>query len=115
MPNMKLTSMKLDPKAMEEKYKGDTMPVERAMYPWGLQVNLDNDALETLGLTKLPAVGKPMMLVARVDVTSVSENETQDGGKKRSNRSVSLQITEMALGPDEKGDEPKAQDALYKK
>lgn len=113
MPDMKLTNMKMDPKAREEKY-ASSVAMDAPVYPWGLEVRLDEDALELLGLTKLPQVGKPMMLIARVDVTSVSEqkNVSEDKGTHK-HRSVSLQITDMALAPDEKGDEPAAQDVLY--
>lgn len=112
MPDMKLTNMKIDPKKREEKY-ASTVAMDAPMYPWGLNLTLDDEVLELLGLSKLPTVGKPMMLVARVDVTSVSERKDQSEGGSTKNRSVSLQITDLALAPDEKGDEPAAQDVLY--
>lgn len=64
-------------------------------YPWGLSLSLDNASLEKLGMTKLPEVGATFELDAKVKVTSVSQNE--DGSS--SNRSASLQITEMCLEP----------------
>jgi len=67
-------------------------------YPWGLSLSLDNDSLEKLGLTELPALGAETMLVARVKVTSVSSNESEHGASKN----VSLQITAMALGKQRK-------------
>jgi hypothetical protein len=114
MPDMQLVNMKMDPKAREKKYAESSVAVDAPMYPWGLSITLDEDALELLGLAKLPQVGKPMMLVARVDVTSVSEskNQSEDRGTHK-HRSVSLQITDLALAPDEKGDTPAAQDVLY--
>jgi hypothetical protein len=91
----KLVSMKLDAKAREEKY-AETVAVDRPAYPWGLSLTLDEDALEKLDVGELPEVGKTMLVLARVDVTSVSSHESEHG----KNRSVSLQITEMCLEAD---------------
>jgi len=93
-----LVSMKIDPKAREARYAESAM-VERPSYPYGLSIHLDDEALEKLGLEKLPEVGTELALVAVVDVTSVSENENP-GGKTRS---VSLQITKMCLEPKKAG------------
>jgi len=93
-----LVSMKMDRKAAEKRSTGE-VPSDRPVYPWGLSVNLDHEALDKLGMSKLPTVGKSLYLTALVDVTSVSENESREGGKTTTNRSVSLQITNLALGP----------------
>lgn len=63
-------------------------------YPWGLQINLDQVALEKLALDKLPKVGTRFMLTAAVEICSCSEYESQGGG---ANKSLGLQITAMAL------------------
>lgn len=104
-----MTNMKIDPKAREK--MTESVAADRPTYPWGLQVTLDNDALDKLSVDKLPQVGKSMLIYARVDVTSVSEHEASDGGKVRANRSVSLQITDLALMPDKKTTD--AEGALY--
>jgi hypothetical protein len=88
----KLVSMKLDPKKREEKYAESAL-VDRPLYPWGLSVTLDEEALDALGMTELPEVGKPMRLEALVDVTAVRSDETKGGAS----RSVSLQITDLCL------------------
>jgi hypothetical protein len=67
----KLVSMKIDPKAREEKF-AETVSADRPSYPYGL---------------------------AKVDVTSVSENERTEGGKPTTQRSVGLQITDLFLEP----------------
>lgn len=95
----KLVSMKIDPAKEKEKYeaKSSTL-VEAPRYPYGLCLHLDDEVVARLGLKDLPQVGKPMMLTAVVDVTSVSENEyTKEGGGTEKRQSVSLQITDMAL------------------
>jgi hypothetical protein len=114
VPDIKLKSMKVDAKNREET-TAKPVDVDRPIYPWGLAVNLDNDSLEKLGINRLPPVGKSLMLVARVDVTSVSEHESKtEGGQTSAHRNVALQITDMGLGANE-ADPQKAQDVLYKK
>lgn len=93
----KLVSMKLDPPARSTAgYPSEASgKIDAPLYPWGLEVTLDTAALEKLGLAdKLPAVGSSLKLRALVDVTSVSENESQDGGRTCS---VRLQITDLWL------------------
>jgi hypothetical protein len=111
VPDLKLHSMKLTKKEREPS-EVKSMAVDAPRYPYGLSINLDEDAIAKLDLDELPATDEVMILVARVDVTGTSSNETTGGGKRRS---ITLQITEMALGPNETGDKPKAQDVLYGK
>jgi hypothetical protein len=89
---MKLVSMKLDP--TEQKKESD-IAYEKPLFPWGLCIELNDDALQKLGLTDLPDVDDTMTLTARVTVTSVSARANADGEAK----SMSLQITDLALSP----------------
>lgn len=89
---MKLASMKLDPK--EQKKEAD-IAYDKPLYPWGLCVELNEDALTKLGIDKLPDADEDMTLTAAVTVTSVSARANADGEQ----RSLSLQITALALGP----------------
>jgi|SRR6185503_14721818 len=92
---MKLVNMKIDKAARQETHASKSALMDAPAYPYGLEVRLDKETLEKLGLTdKLPKVGTSLTLTALVDVTSVSENESTDGG---TNCSVSLQITDLAL------------------
>lgn len=111
---MKLTNMKMDP-PKPETAPAETLMSDRPVYPYGLQVRLDEDSLDKLGMKELPKVGGYLILTARVCVTAVSSNEHQADGKrgKHKHRSVELQIEAMNLG-----DEPKEKDAaeeLYAK
>ncbi len=90
--------MKMSPEEKKE-YAEPTMAVDAPAYPWGLCVRLDEDAIAKLGIKKLPAAGEMMQLMARVEVRSVGLNDSKDGGE---NRNMELQITDMALGADEK-------------
>jgi hypothetical protein len=79
-------------------------------YPYGLQLQLDDETLTKLGLATLPKVGTAKTLIARVEVTSVSVHD--DKGTKR--RSLSLQITECCLENETATRKPTA-DVLYGK
>jgi hypothetical protein len=110
----KLTDMKMS-RAEVKEYMGpaDSMIDNAPRYPWGLCIQLDNDSLEKLGLD-LPEVGEEMTLTATVKVTSVSSNETEGSNPSKS---VSLQITDMALTGGDEADETstgRATKALYK-
>lgn len=63
-------------------------------YPWGLNICLNDDSLEKLGVTSLPAVGTEVTIVAKATVASTSENATEGNGTRSS---MDLQITDMQL------------------
>lgn len=83
---------------------------EPPAYPYGLQLSLDQDILEKLGVDKLPKVGTTLLLIAKVDVSSVSEHE--NAGDKKARRSLALQITDACLEANT-ADGKKAAAALY--
>lgn len=102
---MKLVSMKMTPAERKEAVTpSDYKPPE---YPYGLRVTLDSDALEKLGISKLPDVGTEFELVARVEVCARSEHESE--GSR--NKSMELQLTDVALG--EPATEGKRAKVLY--
>jgi hypothetical protein len=71
-----------------------------------LSVNLDDASLKKLGIETLPKIGTAMVLTARVEVSSLSEYDSQQGG---ASRSLGLQITDMALAAESgKGSASKA-------
>src|SRR5262245_6614792 len=88
-----LKSMKIDPKEREKRYK-ETVAVDAPQYPYGLSLHLDDECMAKLGMSTLPQVGKQVMVYALANVTSVSENDSESGGKRQS---VSLQITDLCL------------------
>ncbi len=103
---MKLKSMKLVKKDLP-KLK-ETVMADRPRYPYGLTLHLENEAMEKLGMEALPEVGKSMVLMAKVKVESVSQSEREKG---KVQRSMSIQITDMALGKEEKKSNP--EEKLY--
>lgn len=71
-----------------------TMAEPLPKYPWGLQLDLNDDVLEKLGLKDLPAVGAVLLLRAKVEVVSTSESERQGGALSRC---LGLQVTDLQL------------------
>lgn len=100
----KLVSMKLEKKERAE-YR-PSLAEDGPLYPWGLNLNLDDETIKKLGLEALPEAGEQMLLVAKVKVTGTSSNDSADGKRQ----SVSLQITEMCL---EDGGEKVDAEKLY--
>ena len=105
---MQLTNMKMSRAEAKASSVPTAVDAEGPSYPYGLAVSLEDDALTKLGMKSLPDVGETFMLMARVEVRSVNQSEYAEGGR---HRSLSLQITDMALDDAPKGD---AATALYK-
>lgn len=106
----KLVSMKISAAEAKKMMEPSSLAEgDRPRYPWGLSITLDKDALDKLGIDdELPSVGESYVLIAEVDVVSVSSNQSEGGG----NRSVGLQITSMCL-EDADTDTSKAASTLY--
>lgn len=94
---MNLKSMKLSKSDREQETKAVESMIERPAYPYGLCLRLDNQTLEKLEIGELPDVGSKMTILAKVEVSSTSQHDVA-GGKP--NRTLELQITDLALGAD---------------
>lgn len=69
-------------------------------FPWGLQLNLENEQLQALGMSSLPKVGETMTIQAVVKVTRCGEEEREGEDPCRS---VALQITDLGIeAPEQK-------------
>lgn len=62
-------------------------------YPWCLRFDLNDEVLEKMGVTTLPAVGEEMMMTCKVKVIGTRQSASEGSD----NRSVDLQITELDL------------------
>lgn len=80
--------------AEEVKEYTQPKPEDAPKYPWGLCITLNDDSLERLGVTALPAVDAEVTIVAKATVSRTSEYQTQGG---ESERSCDLQITDMQV------------------
>ena len=63
-------------------------------YPWGLEICLNDDSLEKLGVKSLPAVGTEVTIVAKATVAATRENATEGEG---TTSGMDLQITDMQI------------------
>ncbi len=63
-------------------------------YPWGLELCLNDDVLEKLGVKSLPTVGTEVTIVAKASVSATRENSTEGDGVSQN---MSLQITDMQI------------------
>lgn len=63
-------------------------------YPWGLQISLEKEQLDALGIKEMPVTGTVVTLQATAKVTRCSEEE-REGAEP--SRSISLQITDLAF------------------
>ena len=92
---MAMVNMKMSATEAKE-YGGEaTMASDAPEYPYGLCIRLDDDALEKLGITALPAIGTEMMVMAKVIVKSTSAYSRQGG---EDHKDVELQITDLEIG-----------------
>ena len=79
--------------------KEDTGPevateYERPDYPYGLEISLEEESMEKLGLdVENFSVGGKIELVCNGEITRTHES----AGKDHNNSSVSIQITDMAI------------------
>jgi hypothetical protein len=96
-----LTDMKLTKKETKEHNSPTLAGYDKdgPRYPYGLQINLESDALEKLGM-EMPKIGAEMRIEAIGCVTSVSSNDRQ-GEDGPSNR-VEIQIQRLQVAPAKK-------------
>lgn len=92
----KLVSMRRSRSEREDGLETGQPAVMDDPFPWGLQLRLEREELDKLGLDRLPATGTELKLHARATVTSVEEREDEGGPS----RSVGLQIEALAIAED---------------
>jgi hypothetical protein len=86
---------------------------EEPKYPWGLQLNMNNDELEKLGLMdEKIKVGDEIRIEAVCKVIGVNEDETLNEGIRKN---VRYQITEMEIETEEESEPQKMAKKIYKK
>ena len=80
----------------KERYDDDCCISADSHYPYGTQLNLEDELLEDLGGEAL-AVGDVVEVRALAVVTSKSERQDQDENGANSEKSVRLQMTQLKL------------------
>lgn len=109
---MDMKSMKMSAEQAKEYSTGCCAPADIAdapRFPYGLHIDLCDEAMKSLGMTAMPETGQTLIITARVLVDSCREEARQDGVE----RNVGMQITDMAIGPDTA--KPSAEESLYGK
>ena len=99
-----LTDMKL-PK--RKKSSGCEVACDEPRYPYGLEISLDNDAIKQLGI-ELPEAGEQFILVGVGPVTRVSQTDNKRG----KDRSFSIQLQKIEVGPVDTGEIKNVVDAV---
>ncbi len=94
---MAMQDLKISKKEAKEANKLATPYEDQERYPYGLRLDLNNDTLEKLGITKLPAVGTVLMFEAKAKVVGSRQSATESSD----NRSIELQITHLDLEMDD--------------
>lgn len=105
---MALVSMKMSKKEAKEESGCTPAPDDGPRYPYGLSINLENDALDKLGIGDGVNVGDVVQITANATVQSKSGYQTMVGDPQNS---LSLQITDMEVT----GGSSKATKTLYDK
>lgn len=95
-----LTSTKRTKADVKAQSTGVPTSSSHAEYPYGLELSLDDATLAKMKMHKLPTAGTELYLVACCKVTNT--NESTSAGDTMAHRSVSLQITSLALAPEKK-------------
>lgn len=102
-----MVSMKMSKEEAKEQNECAS-PSDQPRYPYGLSINLDDDALEKLGIDDSVNVGDEVTITAKAMVTSKSGYQTMVGD---SENSLGLQITDMEVA----GGTSKTTKTLYDK
>lgn len=95
---MALTDMKR-PRPKKSDLKEMAMPAmaEGDRYPWGLQIRLEKDELEKLGVSAADfKIGQTVTIQAQGKVTSISSREST--GSEKAMQDVAIQIEKVDLG-----------------
>lgn len=95
-------------KAQQEKNSPTLAGKSGEDYGYGLNVNLDHDHLQKLGIKTLPKPGTVLHLRAHAHVRDTSEHTDEDGKPRRH---VNLQLRKMELKAEQRAaDEPDVQE-----
>ena|SRR5579859_5842099 len=108
-----MVNMELDEKE-GKKESVEAMENLEPKYPWGLQISLDNESMEKLGIEDEKfKVGEEYTIECRVKVIGVNEDETINDGVRKNMR---CQIVEMEWSEGDGTTEPeKMAKKMYRK
>lgn len=94
MATAKLVSLERTPAEKKALEKEMTAPMPEAPdYPYGLELRIDDDTLDKLGLDDLPPTGTVVHFRAVATVTGARASADQSGDRS----SIDMQITDMGI------------------
>ena len=102
-----LTDMKLPKRSKDKGCEVACDSPDEPRYPYGLEISLDNDALDKLGL-ELPEAGEQFIVLGVGPVTRVSQTDNKRG----KDRSLTIQLQKIEVGPVKTGKIKSAVDAV---
>lgn len=88
-----MKSMKMSEQESAE-YAMPTAMSGQPLYPWGLQITLDDESLKKLGLSNLPALDEVLEIRCKAQVTGLNSRKE---GNDEDESCVILQITDMEV------------------
>ena len=88
--------------ALDQEEKAEVSNPSPPKYPWGLSICLCQDELDKLNIdSEDVAIGDLLHMHSLAKVTSISSNETEDGGLKTS---IQLQVIAISAEDEEEED-----------
>lgn len=91
---MKMVDMELPKKNRKDDQNAPCCATEakEPKYPWGLQINLDNNVLKKLPGLKDGKINGKVQIVASADIVSIRTSQNKE---RKDDYTVELQITDM--------------------
>lgn len=77
---------------------GESQPIRSNPYGYGLEIRLNEDQCEALGITTPPTPGSKVMIKAATIVVEVRQTVEADGDDSGPDTYMCLQITDLELG-----------------
>jgi hypothetical protein len=78
--------------------------VDSPSYPYGTRITLEDGVAEKFDCLDGCTVGETVLVTARAKIVSVRQSEMMHSGKPGKSFNVELQLTDMAMKPDDAGD-----------
>lgn len=103
---MSLTNMQL-PKRKRSAEEAISV-TDELRFPYGLQIDLDDESLRKLNISNLPEAGAQFLVVGIGPVTSVRQTDNKRG----KDRSLTIQLQKIEVGPVKTGKIKTAVDAV---
>ncbi len=76
---------------------GEVVHHDEPRYPWGLEIRLEGDELDKLGIASMPGIGETVKINAIARITAVRLEQLQEG---KTERCLTMQIEQMEAGID---------------